>query len=219
MRTSAACCVGCGTQSRPGGRTRDWRCTGDGGRKPRHINGLAGAARERQRPGRLKRENAGGGGTVPGDQHGRHAWRRGRMADQENSLENRRVFAVFARMSYELRRVSANHGGIRRDRGRDGRGRRRTNGRQRCREVPGDVTAGSAGAPSRAATQVPEVLRRVVRDGRDGCRCTSAQRSASACDREGDHERRRFRRQSCAARCRGRRAKRGGERGAKRARE
>ena len=42
------------------------------------------------------------------------------------------------------------------------------------------MTAGSAGAPSRAATQVREVLRRVVRDGRDGCRCTSAQRSATA---------------------------------------
>ena len=218
---------GCGTQSRPGGRTRDWRCTGDGGGKPRRINGLAGAARERQRPGRLKRENAGGGGTVPGGQHGRHAWRRGRMADQENSLENRRVFTVFARMSYELRRVAAKQGGFRRDRDGDGRGRRRMNGRQRCREVPGDVTAGSAGAPARAVTQVSEVLRRVVRDGRDGWRCTSAQQSASACDREGDHERRRFRRQSpervrgrqCAARCRGRRAKRGGERGAKRARE
>ena len=93
------------------------------------------------------------------------------------------------------------------------------------RRVPGDVTAGSAGAPARASTQVSEVLRRVVRDGRDSCRCTSARRSASANDRRGDHERRRFRWQSpdrvrgrqCAAYCRGRRAKRGGERRAKRA--
>ena len=155
---------------------------------------------------------------MPGGHHGKHAWRRVGMTDRESSLENRRVYSVFARVSCELRRVSAKHGGFHWNRGRDGRGRRRMNGGQRCREVPGDVTAGSAGAPARASTQVSEVLRRVVRDGRDSCRCTSARRSASANDRRGDHERRRFRWQSCAARCRGRRAKRGGERGAKRAR-
>ena len=75
---------------------------------------------------------------MPGDQHGRHAWRRGRMADQENSLENRRVFTVFARMSYELRWVAANHGGNRRDRDGDGRGRRRMNGVQRRRKCNGE---------------------------------------------------------------------------------
>ena len=78
---------------------------------------------------------------MPGGQHGRHAWRRGRMADQESSLENRRVFSVFARISYELRRVSAKHGGIRRERGRDVRGRRRMNGVQRRRKCNGECRA------------------------------------------------------------------------------
>ena len=89
---------------------------------------------------------------------------------------------------------------------------RRLSGR-RCgalREaVPGEVRAGSAGAPAR----VPGASRPAVRGSRRSGRCTCAKHSAQAVSASANGEPR-----ACAGEAGARRAKRGGERGAKRAR-
>ena len=89
---------------------------------------------------------------------------------------------------------------------------RRLSGR-RCgalREaVPGEVRAGSAGAPAR----VPGASRPAVRGSRRSGRCTCTKHSAQAVSASANGEPR-----ACAGEAGTRRAKRGGERGAKRAR-
>ena len=79
--------------------------------------------------------------------------------------------------------------------------------------VPGVVTAGSAGAPSRGSARVPGASRPAVRGSRRSGRCTCAKHSAQAVSASANGEPR-----ACAGEAGARRAKRGGERGAKRAR-
>ena len=86
----------------------------------------------------------------------------------------------------------------------------RTAGRSRLREaVPDEVRAGSVGAPAR----VPGASRPAVRGSRRSGRCTCAKHSAQAVSASANGEPR-----ACSGEAGTRRAKRGGERGAKRAR-
>ena len=75
--------------------------------------------------------------------------------------------------------------------------------------VPAEVRAGSAGAPAR----VPGASRPAVRGSRRSGRCTCAKHSAQAVSASANGEPR-----ACAGEAGARRAQRGGERGAKRAR-
>ena len=75
--------------------------------------------------------------------------------------------------------------------------------------VPGEVRAGSAGAPAR----VPGASRPAVRGSRRSGRCTCAKHSAQAVSASANGEPR-----ACAGEAGARRAERGDERGAKRAR-
>ena len=67
-------CVGCETQGRPGGRERPICCMSDGVRKPLRTNGLARAARERQRFRRRKRDRGGNHEGASGGHHRKHGW-------------------------------------------------------------------------------------------------------------------------------------------------
>ena len=102
---------------------------------------------------------------------------------------------------------------------------RRLSGRRCERTARGSDGRGDGGLRRSAVTRIGTRVGSSASVAR-GSRCTHAKHGAEASDRDGDHERRRWRWQSCEARCRGRRAKprivvrgrRGGERGAKRAR-
>ena len=74
MACPAARCVGCETQGRPGGRERPICCMSDGVRKPLRTNGLARAARERQRFRLRKRDRGGNRERASGGHYRKHVW-------------------------------------------------------------------------------------------------------------------------------------------------